>query len=110
MVREKLGKSQGISSLLMRGNPVLQYKICLYIVYLPPEKSPRSRDSNSFIEQLLNRIYMFSYHDMSLILGDLNARTGNLKGFINEVDEVPQRNCTIDDTTNRYEDALIDIC
>ncbi len=35
---------------------------------------------------------------------------GNLKDFINEVDEVPQRNCTIDDTTNRYEDALIDIC
>jgi hypothetical protein len=88
---------------------VSRFKICLYIVYLPPERSVKGRDADTFFEHLLNCTYMYSQSDMSLVLGDLNGRIGNKDDFVDEVDDVLERK-SIDDGANKHGDSLLQFC
>ena len=91
-------------------NKVSQFKICLYAIYLPPERSMRGRNPDSFFEYLLNKCYMYSDHDINIIMGDFNARVGNKTDFILDVDESLPLRANIDDTVNRHGDSLMEFC
>ena len=45
--------------------------------------------------------------DMYVMMGDLNSRVGNMKDFIPEIDDIPDRQ-VVDETDNGHGSALID--
>jgi hypothetical protein len=92
-------------------NKISGFRICLYVVYLPPERSVRGRNSDDFFEYLLTKTYAYSDHDLSILLGDFNARVGNKTDYVVDVDDdsIPVR-VTIDDGVNKHVESLIDFC
>ena len=87
------------------------FKICLYIVYLPPERSMRGRDSDSFYEHLLSKLYMYTDNDISVILGDFNARIADKIDYVVDVDEdCISTRTSIDDVSNKHGESLIEFC
>ncbi len=91
----------------------------LCAVYAPPEGSPYAEDIFTTLE---NDVTTLSLNGNTLIMGDLNARTGELKDYIahdsssflplpenyREDDCQPRRN--MDKKTNKFGEKLIDLC
>ena len=58
--------------------------------YLPPEGSSRYENVDEFVDTLLTKIYQYQGMGEYYICGDFNSRLGDLVGYIEGVDEVPQ--------------------
>ena len=76
--------------------------------YLPPENSPWGRDAFSFFNHLLQLIYTNCDSDALFILGDLNARVGDLTDYDNAVDSLPMRCKNIDNKIKSHGRSLIE--
>ncbi|XP_033731041.1 uncharacterized protein LOC117320594, partial [Pecten maximus] len=79
----------------------------LCVCYLPPEGTTRPVDSDKFYGTLLENVYSFQNLGSVCIMGDFNARTGDLSDYIEGVDVVTPR-AHIDDGENRLGVAFID--
>jgi hypothetical protein len=88
---------------------ISNFTVCLYIVYLPPERSNRGRDADTFFNLLLSKVYLYTQSDLSLILGDFNGRIGTKDDFVKDIDDVVER-FSIDDISNKHGDCLIEFC
>ena len=93
-----------IVSLNNRHNDV---KLLLNPCYLPPENSPWGNDSEAFFNHLTSFLYSLDDIDLLICAGDFNARIGKKLDFIQDVDDVPNRN-VIDHTCNKNGEAFID--
>ena len=74
--------------------------------YCPPPSSSKGNLSQEFFDQLLTTVYM--YYDglcPCVIIGDFNARIGNLQDFDNSLDIIKKREC-VDITRKNYEPFL----
>ena len=96
----------GIMGLLFKDNNS-DYSFVVFVCYLPPEASPWGRDPEAFFNHLLQQVYNYSNVDNMLICGDLNARIGNLKDYIDNVDTIPPR-CVLDLVQNNHGMSLIE--
>ena len=61
--------------------------------YLSPENSVWGRNPTNFFAHLTTLMYMYSDVDLLLLAGDLNGRVGNLKDFVQDVDDIQERTC-----------------
>jgi len=66
------------------------FVIC--VCYLPPITSIWGRNSDHFFTHMTNTLYSCSDFDHIVICGDFNARIGNLRDSIVEIDCIPHRN------------------
>ena len=82
-------------------------QILLFTGYLPPENSKWGRNPEIFYGHLLSKIYFYSTVDMVVICGDLNARIGQLKDCIADIDNIPNR-VVIDQVKNKHGESFID--
>ena len=73
----------------------------VFSCYLPPENSTRGRDAQTFYSHLLTLVYLHCYCDKMFILGDFNARIGNLSDVIFDCDDIPRR-VNIDTSVNKH--------
>lgn len=79
-----------------------------YIVfscYLPPENSTRGRDSQGFFSHLLAQTYLFRESDTIIVAGDFNAKTGNIRDDIADIDSFPAT-LNVDATVNQHGHCL----
>ena len=84
-----------------------QYNFLVINVYLPPFNSVYGRDATGFMAHLLTLVYLNTDCDAMYIVGDLNARLGNMYDFIKNVDNIQERTI-IDNVCNSHGEALID--
>lgn len=75
--------------------------------YLPPKDSTRASDSEAFFTKLLEQVYTYQNIGPVYILGDFNARCGDLTDYVEGVDEIIGRE-VIDNVTNDHGHHLID--
>jgi len=95
--------------------------IHLAVVYCPPKGSPHNDDQ---LENLQHNITELSKNSKILIMGDLNARVGEMSDYITNdeidnhvsiyteqysIDEIPRKRQTCDLTINEFGKQLIDI-
>ena len=76
------------------------YKLGLFVVYVPPEGSRYDMESITVYDELLLQTYATVNWDQLLMVGDFNARVGDVKDFCNS-DDIQTRNI-IDSTINSH--------
>ena len=91
-------------------NKSSHFKICLYVVYLPPERSIRGRNSDSFFEYLLSKSYLYIDHDLNIVCGDLNARVADKIDYALNVDDTVSDRTCIDTGYNKHGESLLEFC
>lgn len=64
--------------------------ILLMSCYLPPENSVWGYDAEGYFNHVLHIIYSQECN-MTLLMGDFNSRVGNLKDYVNEIDQLLPR-------------------
>ena len=86
----------------------LNYRIQLlevYVIYIPPEGSVYGGNTEETYDELLLQTYVTSKWDNFVIMGDFNARVGDLKDSL-DIDSLHDRQ-TIDHTVNGQGKDLI---
>ena len=68
-----------------------KYNFAIHTCYLPPEHSRHGRDAIGFFMHLTSEMYRQHDIDLNIIVGDFNARIGNLKDYIEEIDNIQPR-------------------
>ncbi len=96
----------GILGLYMVNKFTLRNYIII-CVYLPPENSIYGRCNTEYFANLLTQMYKYNDVDGCVICGDINGRIGNLKDFVPEIDDIPEREI-IDNTVNNHGKSLIE--
>ena len=81
--------------------------IMLIGCYLPPDSSIYGRHIEQTLDNITNLLYEHTDVDFTYMMGDMNSRVGNLKDFIPEIDDLPER-IVIDATDNSHGHALVD--
>ena len=76
-------------------------------VYLPPESSNWGRDCEPFFQHLMSIVYLTIQCDLLIICGDLNARIGSKKDYIEGIDSVPPKS-VIDPVVNGHGKVFIE--
>ena len=69
------------------------YKIGIIAGYISPGNSKYGRDPDEFFEYLTRFIYSYNDCDKMYVGGDYNARTGTLRDFIPDIDDLADRTC-----------------
>ena len=69
----------------------VDYNFIVYVSYLPPERSNRGRDSQSFFSHILSEIYLNYDNDAIFIIGDFNSRIGAIPDTSSDFDGIPPR-------------------
>ena len=64
------------------------------------------RNADLFFDHILNQVYQLEECDSFFLMGDLNARIGNKKDFIPEVDDVGAR-VALDTKGNKHGDFFV---
>ena len=82
-------------------NKATDYTFVVYASYLPPERSTRGRDAQSFFSHVLAQMYLFYDSDAIFVVGDLNSRIGNIHDASPDFDGIPQRT-VLDKTINQH--------
>ena len=85
---------------------ISNFTFIVFSVYLPPENSAWGRDASNVFSHLISTIYL-NEADCFVICSDLNARTGDLKDFVEGIDDIPTRD-TIDNKINSHGRSLIE--
>ena len=83
---------------------------CIYFVcYLPPERSPYSRDIDAVYAHLITQLYLANEADMIFLAGDFNARICSNTDTFDGLDDtiIPERK-VLDLTSNKHGSTLID--
>ena len=85
-------------------------EFCFVVIsgYLPPENSPWGRDAFSFFNHILQLIYMYHEVDALFIMGDFNARIGDLSDFDEAIDKLTQRIPNVDNKINMHGRGFIE--
>lgn len=97
---------EGILALKLE-DKISNYTIVVISAYLPPEYSRWGRDSEGFFSHVLSLVYTYAEADALFVLGDLNARVGDLDDTINDLDNIPPRK-PIDSVKNNHGSVLIE--
>ena len=79
----------------------VDYNFVIYVSYLPPERSNRGRDAQSFFSHILSEIYMNYENDAIFVIGDLNSRIVAMPDTSSDFDGIPPRK-TLDKTINQH--------
>ena len=79
----------------------VDYNFIVYVSYLPPERSNRGRDSQSFFSHMLSEIYLNYDNDAIFVIGDLNSRIGAIPDTSYDFDGMPPRKA-LDKTINQH--------
>ena len=79
----------------------VDYNVVIYVLYLPPERSNRDRDAQSFFSHILSEIYINYESDAIFVIGDLNSRIGAMPDTSSDFDGIPSRK-TLDKTINQH--------
>ena len=88
--------------LIMRlTNKHTDYTCALVNVYLPPENSVYGDDPAGMFEHLLANMFELCEMDLIIMGGDFNARLGNMKDYIEDLDEIPPRT-VLDENQNEH--------
>jgi len=87
-------------------NRFTDYKIVIFVCYLPPENSPWGRNPDLFFTHLLNQIYLLHDYDQLYIAGDFNSKIGEMNDYL-DGDMIYNRK-VIDKCKNSHGDSLID--
>ena len=87
-------------------NKITEMKMGVYIVYIPPEGSIYSNNTEGVYDELLLQVYATVNWDKFIVMGDFNARVGDLKDCC-DIDNLMDRQ-TIDNTINNHGRELID--
>ena len=88
-------------------NKFTLYKVIVYSCYLSPLNSVWGRDSDSFFNHLTAEIYKNYDADSIFVGGDFNARIGNEKDYVENVDGVNDR-VELDSVKCGHGDAMLD--
>ena len=96
----------GILGITVTGKET-DFSLCIFVCYLPPESSVWGRDGLSFFAHLISQLYVCGKYEHVIICGDFNARLGNTKDFISEIDNVTER-IVIDNVKAGHSEYLID--
>ena len=96
----------GIMGLNLK-NKHTDYIFVVFCCYLPPERSPWGRESTLFYSHLLTQLYECQDVDCVVMCGDVNGRIGNLKDFVDGLDNIKERN-VLDETVNTHGRTFID--
>ena len=97
---------EGILALELRHNKS-DFSVVIIVCYLPPEHSSWGMTSGDFFVNLCTVYYLNINADLILFAGDMNARTGNLKDMISEVDNLPELN-NIDTVKNSQGEEFVE--
>ena len=103
IIDEEIDGIQGIQLI----EKVSGFSIIVYNCYLPPVNSVYCFDNNDFFGHLTQQLYLHSECDIVIICGDFNARTGNLKDIISEIDNVAPR-VNVDDVIQGHGEEFIE--
>lgn len=84
--------------------------VCLVLCtcYLPPENSSRQEDVMHFYDNLLVSVYRYQSLGTVCMFGDFNSRCGDLKDYIEGVDNLTDRDI-VDYQVNKYGHILLDL-
>ena len=77
------------------------YTFVVFVSYLPPERSTRGRDAQSFFSHILSQVYLNYDSDALFVVGDLNSGIGNMPDASSDFDGIPQRT-VLDKTINQH--------
>ena len=83
------------------------FSMIIGVCYLPPESSRWGRDSTAFFAHIIGELYKYDDVDNHVLLGDLNARIGKGKDYIEDIDELPKRK-VLDENTNKHGSSLLE--
>ena len=86
-------------------NDHTNFKIGIYVIYLPPEGSSYSKNIQGMYDELLMQVYTTVNWDNILIMGDFNSRVGNLKVTC-ETDQMSDCR-VVDETVNGHGKMLL---
>jgi hypothetical protein len=67
------------------------FSFVIYSCYLPPESSEWGRNGSSYFNGLMSEVFLNWDHDSIIICGDLNARCGKEKDFVEGTDDIKER-------------------
>ena len=81
------------------------FKMAVFVVYILPENSVFYNNCEELYDELLLQLYVNVNYDSVVFVGDLNARTGDLKDHCN-FDKLPQR-VNVDTAVNNHGRDLI---
>ncbi len=65
-----------------------QRSYIIFSCYLPPSNSEFGRDGSSFFTHLLTELYRHCEADNIVLCGDFNARIGEFKDYIVDIDGI----------------------
>lgn len=89
----------------MNNNYCDSFKLC--VCYLPPERSSRAVNAQTFYEDLLQQVYTHQDELPIVICGDFNSRIGCKPDFIEGVDNIPERK-PMDTKCNAHGNCLLE--
>ena len=85
---------------------------CINVIgtYIPPDKSSHADYNEHIFQALLELLFELSEKsDFTMVCGDMNARVGNRKDYIETVDDLPTRTI-VDEVVNDQGISLINLC
>ncbi len=97
---------EGVLILLLT-DKISDMSILLIGCYFSPENSIYGRHIDEVLESITSILFEYTDVDITLMMGDMNARVGNMKDYIPEIDTLPDR-IVIDTTDNSHGHALTD--
>ena len=98
---EIIDKYEGILGLKFT-HKISEFEFVVFSCYLPPENSPWGRDATSFFNHLLQQMYLNCNVDALFLVGDFNARVGNLKDFECNFQCLENRMNNVDQVINNH--------
>ena len=88
-------------------NKITQTSIVVSVCYLPPNNSLWGRDADRFFAHILSVLYTCIDYDQIILTGDYNARIGNMRETIHDLDDPPERQ-VIDSVKSGHWESFVD--
>jgi hypothetical protein len=87
---------------------VSKFSIVIFNCYLAPVTSPYGKNDAEFFNHLISQLYLNIEFDLVYFCGDYNARIGNLKYVVEDIDFDISPRHVIDNVVYGHGEALID--